>query len=90
MGKETIVKKITISTDGMKMNGFDEDGSNFEGGSLRDATEAVEYMVLQAQHINGVGNFNPDGTISAMLTNPDMRAKCQKVIDEAGYVDPLK
>jgi hypothetical protein len=78
------IKKLRICTDGMKMAAFNEkDEEVFSGGSLRDATEAIEYMVLQAQYANGVGNFNPDKTISAMLTNPDLRSKCEKVIQEA-------
>lgn len=75
---------ISFKTNGMKMSGWTDKGEClFEGGSLRDATEAVEYLVLQMQHANGVGNFNPDGTISAMLTNLDLRAKCEKVMAEA-------
>lgn len=76
---------LVITTDGMSVRGEDTATNQvvFEGGSLRDATEAIEYMVMQAQFENGVGNFNPDKTISPMVTNPDIRLKMNKIIDEA-------
>lgn len=87
MDGKTEVGRLCVSTNGMQVTGTDcNDEVIFEGGSLRDATEAIEYLVLQMQYANRVGNFNPDGSISAMQTNPDLRQKCQKVIDEAKEV----
>ncbi len=75
-------KIMTIKTDGTGVAVYDDNNvALFSGGSLRDATEAVEALVLEAQYHNGVGNFNPDHTISAMVVNQDIRSKMQHIID---------
>jgi hypothetical protein len=76
--------KISIVTDGTKVTVYNASGeTTVKDGSLRDATEAIEQCVLVSQYLNGVGNFNPDHTISAMVTNPDLRQKMEKIIADA-------
>lgn len=75
--------QIQILTDGSKLSVMDFNGKILvEEGSLRDGTEALEHMVLKAQYYNAIGNFTSDRTISAMVTNPDLRAKMQAIIDK--------
>lgn len=76
---ELIKKEIKIISDGTIVECWN-DNTLLCKGSLRDATEQVEELVLVAQYLNGLGNFNPDHTISAMVTNLDIKTKMESII----------
>lgn len=82
------IRRVEFTSDGVQVCGYalDEHGNRtatlFEGGSLKDGTEALENLVLLGMYCNGVGYFTPDKKIGPMVTNLDLRSKMEKIIAE--------